>query len=106
MALPTPFPVAATVAAASHTAEHLRRRALLLRALSRAVQQLDVLDLQRHAGTDVWVGPSQQHWDDTLRTDRAALLRTSRELHDAARRLERRADDLDRAGPPATGAVR
>ena len=90
----------------THTAEHLRRRALMLRALSRALQRLDVLELQRSASTDVWVGPSQQHWDDVLRGDRAALLRAGRELHDAARRLERRADDLDRAGAPAAGAIR
>lgn len=90
----------------SHTAELLRRRALLLRSLSRAVQQLDAIDLYRHAGTHVWVGPSQQHWDDTLRSDRGALLHAGRELHAAARRLERRADDLDRAGAAPTGAAR
>jgi hypothetical protein len=88
------------------TAERLRRRALLLRTLSRAVHHLDMLELHRHAGTDVWVGPSQQHWDDTMRTDRAALARAGRELHQAARRLEQRADDLERLGAPERGAVR
>ncbi len=80
----------------SATAEHLRHRAVALRALARAVQHLDVLDLFRHTGTDVWVGPSQQHWYDTLHSDRAALLRESRDLLSAAHRLERRADDLER----------
>ncbi len=79
---------------------------MALRSLAQVLQRLDVLDLQRHAGTDVWVGPSQQHWDDTLRSDRAALLRAGHELLVAARRLERRADDLDLAGLPASGRVR
>ena len=85
-------------AAPSPTALHLRQRAVGLRATARAIQHLDVLDLAAHAGTDVWVGPSQQHWDDTLRAHRGQLLRVSRELLDSARRLDRRADDLERLG--------
>jgi hypothetical protein len=102
MALPTHT----TLPTSSSTAEHLRRRAVGLRSLARALQALDVLDLHRHAGTDVWVGPSQQHWHDTLQSDRAALVRGGHELLVAARRLERRADDLDLAGPPSSGHVR
>jgi hypothetical protein len=82
--------------APSSTALHLRHRAVGLRATARALQHLDVLDLARHAGTDTWVGPSQQLWFDALRSDRSHLLRASRELLDAARRLDRRADDLER----------
>jgi hypothetical protein len=85
-----------TTSLPTSTAHHLRLRAIALRALARALQHLDVLDLARHTGTDVWVGPSQQHWQVTLHGDRALLLRHGRELLDAARRLERRADDLDR----------
>lgn len=90
------FPVAPTSSAS--TALHLRQRAVELRATARAIQHLEVLDLQLHAGTDVWVGPSQQHWDGTLRAHRGQLLRASRELLDHARRLDRRADDLQRLG--------
>jgi hypothetical protein len=80
------------------TVQHLRHRALTLRVTARAIQHLDVLDLSRHAGTEVWVGPSQQHWHETLRADRGVLLRASRELLDGARRLDRRADDIERLG--------
>jgi hypothetical protein len=85
-------------AVASPTVQHLRHRAITLRATARAIQHLDVLDLAAHASTDVWVGPSQQHWHDALRAHRGQLLRASRELLDGARRLDRRADDLERLG--------
>ena len=47
-------------------------------------------------GTDTWVGPSQFHCEQDLRSHRLAILGQSLELQRRARHLDRVAEELDR----------
>jgi len=76
-------------------ANRLRTRAVALRALADRLRRLDVLTLHLHAGTDTWVGPSPQRCADALRAHRLALLRRAELLDATARRMQRRADELE-----------
>ena len=83
-------------ATSSHhdAAERLRLRAIALRTLARRLSNLEVLHLQRHAGTDVWMGPSQQRLATDLQTRRRALTGAIEALQVQARRFDREADAL------------
>lgn len=81
-------------------AARLRLRAAGLRALARRLTSLRVLDLHRLAGVDTWVGPSPEHCADAMRLRRTQLLDAADELVADARRLERRAAELEAAAAP------
>ena len=85
-------------------AERLRLRATSLRTLARRLNDLEVHHLRRHAGTDTWMGPSQQALELDLRTRRRALVGAIESLQAQARRFDREADHL--AALPAVGGVR
>ena len=83
-------------ATSSHhdAAERLRLRAIALRTLARRLSNLEVLHLQRHAGTHVWMGASQQRLATDLQTRRRALTGAIEALQVQARRFDREADAL------------
>ena len=79
----------------SHAAAlRLRERATALRSLARRLEVLQMMVLHRAAGTDVWVGPSQEHCELALRSHRAHLLAAVRSLQLAARRMDRAAEEM------------
>ena len=76
--------------------EQLRARARALCALSTRLGASRVLVLHRLAGPDTWVGPTPQSCYDALVAVRRQLQTHQQALHDIARTLERRADELAR----------
>lgn len=93
-------------ATSSHhdAAARLRLRAVALRTLARRLSRLELLHLHRHAGTDVWMGPSQQRLALDLQARRRALTGAIEALQTQARRFDREADAL--ALLPEPGGVR
>jgi len=89
----------------SSPAQQLRLRAAGLRGLARQLQSLRALTLYADAGADTWVGPSPQRCADDLMARRSELLQHADDLAQAARRMERQADELD-AQAAAPGAPR
>lgn len=81
-------------------ADRLRHRAVTLRSLARRLSHVDLLHLHLHAGTDVWVGPSQQRLALDLQARRRALTGAIEVLQHQARRLDREADELARLPDP------
>lgn len=82
-------------------AERLRHRAVALRTLARHLSHTEVLHLHLHAGTDVWMGPSQQRLALDLQARRRALIGAAEALVAMARRLDREADSLTLLPDPA-----
>ena len=76
-------------------ATRFRTRAVALRALADRIHRLDVLALHLHAGDDTWVGPSPQRCVAALCHHRITLIAQAEALLSTARRMERRADELD-----------
>lgn len=85
-------------------ADRLRKRAIALRTLARRLSHLELLHLQRHAGTDVWMGPSQQRLTLDLQARGRALTGAIETLQAQARRFDREADALGLS--PEAGGVR
>ena len=75
-------------------AARLRHRAIVLRTLARRLADVELHHLHRHAGTDTWLGPSQQRLELDLRTRRRALIGGIEALRAQARRFDREADRL------------
>jgi hypothetical protein len=76
--------------------EHLRARAGDLRLVARRIGASAAATVHRLAGPDTWTGPTAQSCLDDLVAMRRQLESDQRTLDDAARRLERRADELQR----------
>jgi hypothetical protein len=72
----------------------LRARAGELRRIARRVGDTPAVDVHRFAGVDTWVGPVAQSCLDDLLIIRRELESSRDMLIDAARRLERHADEL------------
>lgn len=83
--------------ASDPAAVELRRRADALRVLAGRLEATPLLTLHRWAGTDTWTSPRANELRSQLDGDRSRLYAAADELRDQARRLERRADDLDAA---------
>jgi hypothetical protein len=86
-----------------HVAQ-LRARAVHLRHLSAVVGASRAMTVYRLAGPDTWIGPTPQSCSDALLAMRRQLQASQQTLDDAARCLERRADQLERQ-PPSVGLV-
>ena len=84
-----------------HVAQ-LRARAVHLRRLSTVVGASRALTLYSLAEPDTWIGPTPQACSDALMAMRRQLQASQQTLNDAARCLERRADELERQ-PPSIG---
>jgi len=72
----------------------LRARAGELRRLARRIGDTPASSVHRLAGVDTWIGPVAQSCLDDLLIVRRELESSRGVLIDAARRLERHADDL------------
>lgn len=77
------------------TTEQLRDRAAALRRAATLLQQSGACELHRRAGPETWLGPTPARCLDSLSSMRTAVLNAIDELRDVARRLERRADQLE-----------
>ncbi len=75
--------------------EQLRARARGLRAVSGKIGASPALTIHGLAGPDTWVGPTPQACYDALLAIRRQLQTQQQALIDAARTLERRADELE-----------
>ena len=84
--------------------EMLRVRARALRQVARRIGASPALTVHRLAGPETWVGPTAQSCLDELLAMRRRLESNQHTLDDAARRLDRYADELQRltaAGVPS-----
>lgn len=79
--------------------EQLRARAAHVRRISATIGASRALTLHNLAGPDTWVGPTPRSCSDALLAIRLQLQASQRTLNDAARCLERRADQLERQPP-------
>ncbi len=75
--------------------EQLRARARHLRSTSAAIGASRALTVHNLAGPDTWIGPTPQACHDALLAVRRQLQTNQRSLDDAARGLERQADQLE-----------
>lgn len=91
---------------ADSSAQLLRRRADALRLLARRMEGVAPRQLVVRCGTDTWVGPSQQHWQDELRRCVAVLDRAAEDTRAAARRLEHQAEQIVALAAADPGMVR
>lgn len=82
-------------------ADHLRRRAAGLRDLAARLSTTPALRLDDVAGPDTWRTPRADLCRQVHAANRTQLLRAIEDLHHRARRLDRRAHELE-----ALGAVR
>ena len=76
-------------------AGELRRRAAALRVLAGRLEGTSLLTLHRWAGADTWRSPRADELRTQLDGDRRRLYGAADDLHEQARWLERRADELD-----------
>lgn len=81
--------------------EHLRARAIHLRRISTVIGASRALTVHNLAGSDTWIGPTPQSCSDALLAIRRQLQSNQQTLNDAARALDRRADQLE-CQPPST----
>jgi hypothetical protein len=81
--------------------EQLRARASQLRILGRMIGTSRALTVYSLAGPDTWVGPTPQACEEALQALRRQLQANQQSLNDAARGLERRADQLEQQPPIA-----
>jgi hypothetical protein len=75
--------------------QQLRARAADARRLASAISSSRALTVYRLAGPETWVGPTAQACCDALLTVRRQLQTQQQSLSDAARRLDRQADELE-----------
>lgn len=99
----TAYPVSTMPVSSAHV---LRERADALRVLARRLEAVSLPQLARRCGTDTWVGPSQQHWEDELRRCVSDLRRAADATRAAARRLEHQAEQVQALGAADPRGVR
>ena len=73
----------------------LRDRAAALRRVAIAIENSEAVVLYRRAGGDTWIGPTPQHCLNELHSIRRALLDAAAGLRTNARRLDKRAQQLE-----------
>ncbi len=83
--------------------EQLRARARHLRSTAATIGSSRALTIYSLAGPDTWIGPTPQACHDALLAMRRQLQTNRQFLDDAARGLERRADQL--AQQPVVAAL-
>lgn len=73
----------------------LRDRAAALRRVARTIENSEAIVLYRRAGGDTWIGPTPEHCLDELHSIRRTLLIAADGLRRDARRIEKRAQQLE-----------